>query len=967
LLSSANWTTFNSKQAALGFTPLNAANNLSDVASAATSRTNLGLGSAATTASTAYDAAGVAAGVLATSLQKTNNLSDLASATTARTNLGLGTAATTASTAYDAAGAATAAVAAIPTASASASGLLSSANWTTFNNAATSLSGYASLSAANTFSGAQTMSSTLTVASLSTFSNLLTLQTTGTAVSGTNYSSPAIAFVGAYFYNGSYTAPDTWYIQDVIGPGTLPTSTLTFVHTGSPGASVVSLPAITLGTALPIGSGGTNATTAGGACTALGAASLSAANTFSGAQTMSSTLTVTGTATINGLTVNGSTRTGVWWDGTSIGLTNQGTGAIYLGYSGTGQGNGIVNFCSATSIVASVSAAGLGTFASLAVTGAATFSGTVSGEVHNFTTGPLSLGNTTYWLVATLPTPSGGTNDSILVHAQIGYLVGLRSNVVFQFTNRGAFGFVYDYQQLTGSWPISNGGVQCYTNADGTTSVYLVLYPTYSIASLSIELVENATVYPNPTGTTTAPTGTKVFDSTLPATYPSQTRPFAGPMTVAGGIFLPNGLIVGQTYAGLWADGTNIGITAPSNSNNGAAYLNYNNTGTGGTRFCGGTTTVAVVSSIGSAAFGGLTAARQQLSVGAYLDIYSAGTANSPTVNSIRATTAGVVLNANGANAVYFNYDTGSGGVNFCNGVGTTVASVSSAGVGTFAPPSAASVANYLQTNAALAASTTSLNPGILVYGNNAQGANVYGMDLAYNGTSGSWRTRLFTTTSQDIAFSVSNTTPVAQSSFTDLMVIRGASGNVGIGNVSPGSLFTVGANLFTVAATSGNVGVAGTLAVAGAATFSGALTVTTPASLVFQGTGAAGTSWSSWTPTFSAGSMTCGSPTYTSAASYCRVGPFCYVEMYVIFALGVGTGLNAGPIVVGLPFASAAGTYSLIPVQMNIVGSANRWLPAGLSYVTPGSSTLVIYIDGATNFTAGNLYLMISGYYRTA
>jgi len=44
--------------------------------------------------------------------------------------------------------------------------------------------------------------------------------------------------------------------------------------------------------------------------------------------------------------------------------------------------------------------------------------------------------------------------------------------------------------------------------------------------------------------------------------------------------------------------------------------------------------------------------------------------------------------------------------------------------------------------------------------------------------------------------------------------------GNVGIGNSNPGSLFTVGANLFTVAATSGNTAVAGTLAVTGAATF---------------------------------------------------------------------------------------------------------------------------------------------------
>lgn len=62
-------------------------NNLSDVASVSTSRTNLGLGTSATHATGDF-------------AQTANNLSDLASVSTARTNLGLGTAATQASTAF---------------------------------------------------------------------------------------------------------------------------------------------------------------------------------------------------------------------------------------------------------------------------------------------------------------------------------------------------------------------------------------------------------------------------------------------------------------------------------------------------------------------------------------------------------------------------------------------------------------------------------------------------------------------------------------------------------------------------------------------------------------------------------------------------------------------------------------------------------------------------------------------------
>jgi len=172
---------------------LKPANNLSDVALAATARTNLGLGTAATTASTAYATA--AQGTTAdAALKPANNLSDVGLAATARTNLGLGTAATTAATAYATAAQGTTADAALKPAN----------NLSDVSVVATARTNLGLGSAATTASTAYATSTQGTTADNAIPKATVTAK--GTVVTGTAASTPSGLLVGA---NGTFLKADS--------------------------------------------------------------------------------------------------------------------------------------------------------------------------------------------------------------------------------------------------------------------------------------------------------------------------------------------------------------------------------------------------------------------------------------------------------------------------------------------------------------------------------------------------------------------------------------------------------------------------------------------------------------------------------------------------------------------------------------------------------------------------------------
>jgi len=120
--------------------------------------------------------------------------------------------------------------------------------------------------------------------------------------------------------------------------------------------------------------------------------------------------------------------------------------------------------------------------------------------------------STTYYKIATLPSSNSGTYDHIVIEGVFDDNWGSSQKAPFNIYlgNRNGFSFSYDmYGNVR-----QNARIVAYQESDNSVSVYLY-HAASSYTTISYNIINSlqSTVYPNPSSTTTAPTGTLVFDS----------------------------------------------------------------------------------------------------------------------------------------------------------------------------------------------------------------------------------------------------------------------------------------------------------------------------------------------------------------------------------------------------------------------------------------------------------------------
>jgi hypothetical protein len=180
-----------------------------------------------------------------------------------------------------------------------------------------------------------------------------------------------------------------------------------------------------------------------------------------------------------------------------------------------------------------------------------TLSGTVviDKTTYGFSVISAAPANVTYWKIATLPITSAGTYDHVVIDAVLDDSWGSDQKVTTKilFSNRNAFTYRY---YLNGTVR-SNSRILAYTEADGSVSIYLRA-GTANYCSFSYNIthgIDNGTIiYKNPTSTTTAPTGTLAFDSSVIATYvPEMYVPYTG-QPIIRGLVSSSGVVSGSQF-----------------------------------------------------------------------------------------------------------------------------------------------------------------------------------------------------------------------------------------------------------------------------------------------------------------------------------------------------------------------------------------------------------------------------------
>lgn len=149
-----------------------------------------------------------------------------------------------------------------------------------------------------------------------------------------NVSSGTHKFVGEY-WTGAASADDTWTLEDILGTGTNPTSTLSWVHSGSPGQVIASIPGIMYSCGTIAAGGACVPATSGNSHCFSGIAILAGGTSTITAISPAFTNSTSYNVITNDLTTIANPSKGVPASGSSITFT--GTGTDFLSFQACGE------------------------------------------------------------------------------------------------------------------------------------------------------------------------------------------------------------------------------------------------------------------------------------------------------------------------------------------------------------------------------------------------------------------------------------------------------------------------------------------------------------------------------------------------------------------------------------------------------------------------------------------------------